>query len=110
MAEFWEDPLKLHEQLADEEKLIHQTARDFCQEKLLPGIIEGPRIERVIADRAQATGVETETMRARYLERISLRRMTPPEDIAALVVFLLSPAGRNLSGQSFGVDGNVETL
>jgi NAD(P)-dependent dehydrogenase (short-subunit alcohol dehydrogenase family) len=31
-------------------------------------------------------------------------------DVAAIVAFLLSPAGRNISGQSLGVDGNLETL
>ena len=33
-----------------------------------------------------------------------------PHDVAAMVVFLLSPMGDNLSGQSLGVDGNVESL
>ena len=41
---------------------------------------------------------------------VSLRRMVSPHDVAAMVLFLLSPMGDNLSGQSLGVDGNVETL
>ena len=49
-------------------------------------------------------------MEQEYLNRISLRRMTGPEDVAAMVLFLLSPAGANISGQSLGVDGNVESL
>ncbi|WP_099825388.1 SDR family oxidoreductase [Oceaniglobus indicus] len=77
---------------------------------ILPGIIEGPRMEGVIADRAKQTGVSHEQMKADYLERISLRRMTPPEDVADMAAFLISDAGRNLSGQSFPVDGNVEAL
>ena len=44
------------------------------------------------------------------LQNISLRRMTSPYDVAAMVAFLLSDAGCNISGQSLGVDGNVETL
>jgi len=36
--------------------------------------------------------------------------MVTPRDVAAMVSFLLSDAGRNISGQSIGVDGNVETL
>jgi NAD(P)-dependent dehydrogenase (short-subunit alcohol dehydrogenase family) len=36
--------------------------------------------------------------------------MVSPGDIAAMVAFLLSSAGRNVSGQSLGVDGNVEAL
>jgi NAD(P)-dependent dehydrogenase (short-subunit alcohol dehydrogenase family) len=30
--------------------------------------------------------------------------------VAATVVFLVSAAGRNISGQSLSVDGNVEAL
>jgi NAD(P)-dependent dehydrogenase (short-subunit alcohol dehydrogenase family) len=77
---------------------------------ILPGVIKGPRMESVIRDRADQTGVSFEVMEKQYLDRISLRRMTDPEDVAAMVVFLVSPAGRNLSGQSLGVDGNVESL
>ncbi|MEQ8291328.1 MAG: SDR family oxidoreductase [Roseovarius sp.] len=77
---------------------------------ILPGIIEGPRMEKVIADRATQKGVSHEDMKAEYISRISLRRMTPPDDVADIVAFLISGAGRNLSGQSFPVDGNLETL
>jgi NAD(P)-dependent dehydrogenase (short-subunit alcohol dehydrogenase family) len=77
---------------------------------ILPGVIKGPRMEGVIRDRAEQTGVTFEAMEKQYLDRISLRRMTDPQDVAAMVVFLVSPAGRNLSGQSLGVDGNVESL
>ena len=77
---------------------------------ILPGIIEGPRIEGVIADRAKQTGVSPDEMKEDYINRISLRRMTPPEDVADMVAFLISDAGRNLSGQSFPVDGNVGAL
>ena len=51
-----------------------------------------------------------EEMTERYLEKVSLRRMVSPYDVAAMVAFLLSDAGSNISGQSLGVDGNVETL
>ena len=77
---------------------------------VLPGIIEGPRMEGVIAHRAQQVGVSHQEMKARYLGNISMRRMTSPWDVAATVAFLLSDAGANISGQSLGVDGNVETL
>lgn len=77
---------------------------------ILPGIVEGPRMEDVIRARADQVGVSYDDMREQYLSRVSLRRMVSPRDIAAMVAFLLSDAGRNISGQSVGVDGNVETL
>ena len=77
---------------------------------ILPGIIEGDRMENVIARRAEQKGVSHEEMKAEYISQISLRRMTPPDDVADIVAFLISDAGRNLSGQSYPVDGNLESL
>jgi NAD(P)-dependent dehydrogenase (short-subunit alcohol dehydrogenase family) len=77
---------------------------------ILPGIVEGPRMDGVISARAEQLGLDVAEMTERYLARVSLRRMVSPHDVAATVAFLLSGAGRNLSGQSLGVDGNVETL
>lgn len=77
---------------------------------ILPGIVEGPRMTNVIRDRAAQLDISYEAMEERYLEKVSLRRMVSPHDVAAMVAFLLSDLGRNVSGQSLGVDGNVETL
>ena len=77
---------------------------------ILPGIVEGPRMTGVIAARAKQTNVSYEAMEKTYLDRVSLRRMVTAGDVAASVAYLLSPAGRNISGQSIGVDGNVEAL
>lgn len=77
---------------------------------ILPGIVEGPRIEGVIRARAETLGISYEEMEGRYLERISLRRMVSSEDVANMVLFLVSPLGCNISGQSLSVCGNVETL
>ena len=77
---------------------------------ILPGIVEGPRMENVIRSRATQFGISYADMETRYLEKVSLRRMVSPDDVAGMVLFLLSPLGQNISGQSLGVDGNVETL
>jgi NAD(P)-dependent dehydrogenase (short-subunit alcohol dehydrogenase family) len=77
---------------------------------ILPGIVAGPRIDGVIAARAQQEGVSHAEMERQYLSRVSLRRMVTASDVAGSVLWLLSAAGRNISGQSIGVDGNVETL
>ena len=77
---------------------------------LLPGIIEGPRIDKVIAARAKQMALTEAAMREQYVDKISLRRMTTAEDVAAMALFLCSPAARNVSGQAISVDGNVEYL
>ena len=77
---------------------------------VLPGIVQGPRMTAVIEARAKQMDVSYEAMEKTYLDRVSLRRMVTPGDVAASIAYLLSPAGRNLSGLSLAVDGNVEAL
>ncbi|WP_334009529.1 SDR family oxidoreductase [Burkholderia cepacia] len=75
-----------------------------------PGIVRGPRMRRVIEARAQQLGIGYDDMEKRYLEKISLRRMTDPAEIAATALFLCSPGGRGITGQAISVCGNVEVL
>ncbi|KAA8898811.1 acyl-CoA dehydrogenase/oxidase [Sphaerosporella brunnea] len=41
----WEDPLLLREALNEEELAVSKTARDYCQERLLPRVTEAYRVE-----------------------------------------------------------------
>ncbi|MGC1818586.1 MAG: SDR family oxidoreductase [Casimicrobiaceae bacterium] len=77
---------------------------------ILPGVVEGDRIDRVIDARARTLGVSFEAMRDEYLRKVSLRRMVSADDVAAMALFLCSPAARNVTGQAISVDGNVEYL
>jgi glutaryl-CoA dehydrogenase len=49
----WDDPLLLDAQLSDEERLVRDSAREYCQKKLMPRILEANRHERF--DRAILT-------------------------------------------------------
>jgi len=77
---------------------------------ILPGVVEGERINGVIAARAAATGVSLDAMRDDYIRKTSLRRMVTAEDVAALALFMCSPAARNITGQAVSVDANTEYL
>ena len=77
---------------------------------VLPGVVSGDRVERIIAARAEAGGVSNDAMREQLVEKVSLRRMTRPEDVANQVAFLCSEQGAMISGQSISVCGNVEYL
>jgi enoyl-[acyl-carrier-protein] reductase (NADH) len=67
-------------------------------------------MDRVISARADALGVSFEHMKKTYLDKISLRRMVTESDIAAIALFLCSPAANNITGQAISVDANVEYL
>ncbi|QJQ98788.1 acyl-CoA dehydrogenase [Halomonas sp. PGE1] len=41
----WEDPFRLIDQLSEDERMVYQTAHDYCQEKLLPRVLEANRHE-----------------------------------------------------------------
>jgi NAD(P)-dependent dehydrogenase (short-subunit alcohol dehydrogenase family) len=77
---------------------------------ILPGIVKGPRIERVIAARAQQLGQSHAETEEQNLQKVALRRMVAPEDIAAMCLFLSSPGGANITGQSLSVCAGVEAL
>ncbi len=42
----WDDPLLLDDQLTDEERMVRDSARAYCQDKLMPRILEANRHER----------------------------------------------------------------
>jgi glutaryl-CoA dehydrogenase len=42
----WDDPLRLADQLADDERRISDLAREYAQEKLMPRVLEANRHER----------------------------------------------------------------
>ncbi len=77
---------------------------------ILPGVVEGPRIERVISARAEALGKSYEETKQASLDKVSLRRMVSAEDVANTVLFLCGSLGANISGQPISVCGNVEVL
>jgi NAD(P)-dependent dehydrogenase (short-subunit alcohol dehydrogenase family) len=77
---------------------------------ICPGVVEGPRIDRVIAAKAKARGVSFEEMRESLVQTASMRRMVSAQDIANMILYLCSDAGRMVSGQIIGVDGDVQYL
>jgi NAD(P)-dependent dehydrogenase (short-subunit alcohol dehydrogenase family) len=77
---------------------------------ILPGIVAGQRQERVIAAKAASYGIGHEEMRQRLLANVSMRKMVTAQDIANQILFICSPAGAAISGQSLSVCGNVEHL
>jgi len=42
----WDDPVLLEDQLSEEERMVRDSARAYCQEKLMPRVTEAHRHER----------------------------------------------------------------
>ncbi len=77
---------------------------------ILPGAVDGPRIRRVIAAKAESLGVPAAEMEKRYVSQASLQRLVTADDIAGMAVFLASPAGYNISGQALAVDADTQYI
>lgn len=77
---------------------------------VVPGNVNGDRMDRVIDAHAEAEGIEPDVVRRMYAIGTSMQCYVDPEEIADLIVFLCSDYGRHISGQVIGVDGNTETL
>jgi glutaryl-CoA dehydrogenase len=42
----WDDPFLLEDQLSEDERMVRDSARTYCQERLLPRVLEATRKER----------------------------------------------------------------
>jgi len=65
----WGDPLRLDDQLTPEERMVRETAHDFCQAELMPGVVMANRTERFdreILRRMGALGFLGPTLPAAY--------------------------------------------
>lgn len=76
---------------------------------ILPGAVDGPRIERVFEGRAAASGRSIEEEKRLAMAAQSIKRLVDPRDIAALAVFLASDAGKSISGQALPIDNDMQT-
>ena len=72
---------------------------------ICPGSVNGARIDKVIEAEAAAKGMSPQAVRQGYASGTALGRLSDPEDVAAMAVFLASAGARMVSGQALTVDG-----
>jgi NAD(P)-dependent dehydrogenase (short-subunit alcohol dehydrogenase family) len=77
---------------------------------ILPGPVDGPRIQAVIQEKANANGQTAEDFTKTWLSMASIKELIDPRQLADLVAFVASPLGSSISGQALNVDGDLQGL
>src|SRR5947209_16072245 len=90
------------------EKAAHELGpHNINVNAICPGVTRTELGQRNAAGRAAERGIPVEQLYAEQEAGIPIRRANTPDDIAAMAVFLASPGARNVTGQSYNVDGGL---
>jgi NAD(P)-dependent dehydrogenase (short-subunit alcohol dehydrogenase family) len=76
---------------------------------ICPGIVDTPMQDVVDREFARVTGKQPDEIRAERVGRIPLGRAEQPEEVAAVVAFLIGPDSRYMTGQAINVTGGAIT-
>ena len=77
---------------------------------LLPGLVAGDRIRRVIEAKAQQNGRRFKDQEDFMLQFTAMKDYVTPQQLADMVVFTASPRGRTITGQSLSVCAGTNML
>ncbi|WP_453985066.1 SDR family oxidoreductase [Brevibacterium casei] len=77
---------------------------------ICPGAVGGPRIDAVIAAKAQMLGSTVAEVTELYTSQASLGKLAEASEIGDMAVFLASAMASHVTGQAMAVDGNTEKL
>lgn len=81
----------------------------ICVNAILPGAVDGPRMQHVLDGRAAASSRSVDEAKQAALANQSVKRFVDPADIASLAVFLASKSARSISGQLLPIDGDSQS-
>jgi NAD(P)-dependent dehydrogenase (short-subunit alcohol dehydrogenase family) len=77
---------------------------------ICPGSVSGDRMKKVIEAKSKSIGISEKQLKKDYESMTSLKTFVDKEDIANMVIFLLSDEAKRISGQIMTVDGNTERM
>jgi len=72
---------------------------------VLPGATETGRLEQIIQNKAAKTGAAAQDVKHEMESEVPMKRLAKPEEIAAAIAFLASPAASYINGINLPVDG-----
>jgi 3-oxoacyl-[acyl-carrier protein] reductase len=72
-----------------------------------PGSIRTDRLQKRLAVLAAQAGLSPDAAERRFVEQVGATRIGEPDDIAALVAFVVGPDGRFLHGACIDIDGGA---
>lgn len=77
---------------------------------ILPGLVDGERIRRVIEAKSQQRGISFAEVEAEALSYSSIKDYVSPQHLADQILLLASTRGRMISGQALSIDGDTKML
>lgn len=72
---------------------------------VLPGATDTERLKNIAKNKAEKTGEKTQDVLDHMASEVPMKRIAKPEEIAAAVAFLASPAASYINGINVPVDG-----
>ena len=78
---------------------------DITVNNVLPGFTKTARLQAIIENKAQKTGMEFEKVEAEMKNETPARRFADASEVAAAIAFLASPAASYINGINLPVDG-----
>jgi NAD(P)-dependent dehydrogenase (short-subunit alcohol dehydrogenase family) len=81
---------------------------DVTVNAICPGPVKGPRIEDVISNQADQLDVSYEEAKRRvFTDDAAMGRIVDAGDVAGMVAYLASEAGRHVTAQDINVDAGA---
>ena len=77
---------------------------------ICPGSVKGERMQRVISAKAKLLKTTSLKIKEEFESMTSIPSFVSKDDIASMIIFLLSDHATNISGQSIAIDGNTERM
>jgi D-sorbitol dehydrogenase (acceptor) len=75
---------------------------------VVPGLIETPMVARIREERSELLDTTPEEVQERWRATVPMARLGRPDEVAELVVYLLSDAAGYVTGESIGITGGTD--